>query len=264
MRRKTVLTFLAIALAGLAVRQLIDPSWTFKALFFDLLGYRDAGGPISQSALQEQILAEWNSSLYWWRTFWGPLLATGLVAAVAGYVSPRRFWLWGLAAFCLRPVEGIPLLLLAARYGGDRLIGIFAFGEMMDFVVLAVLCMTGAGVGAGLRLRVGRILRRPEEGANPDTDREARSSLGGPEATSPSRVPGETPGAEEFDISEQPIRSFARTLRGVLLLRPTDFFRGVAPRGSLTNSLVFALVCLLIPFVLASILGLLLGGFKTR
>lgn len=72
-------------------------------------------------------------------------------------------------------------------------------------------------------------------------------------------VPDETPDAE-FDISERPVRSFARTLRRVLL-EPTDFFRGVALRGNLTNPLVFALGCFFIGVVLSTIILQLLGPY---
>lgn len=174
-RRKWILTFLATALAGLAVRQLIAFGTFFKGLLFHLPGYDDAGGSLSQSALQEQILADW------WLTVWGPPLATVLVAAVAGYVSPRRFWLWGLAAVCLRPVEVVLLEILPLFYlGFQGVVGpphyaLLLLFETVTFLMLAVTCVVSASAGAGLKLLVRRPSgrsRAPLEGEEPGAPEE--------------------------------------------------------------------------------------------
>jgi hypothetical protein len=129
-RRRTILTFLVTALAGLAV-------W--------VLGL------------------ELDFRLPLHLTFFGPplvVLVAALVAAVAGYVSPRYFWLWGLAVVCLRPVAVAFLLFYPAAHAGvigpNDFVGL-AFGEVMFFVSFMILCTVGSAAGAGLRrLRVGQ------------------------------------------------------------------------------------------------------------
>ena len=215
MRRRTVLTFLATALAGLVVSAR-STTRVMMTLF----------GPPAFSPLFDFLISDFGL----------PLI---VVAGVAGYISPRRFWLWGLAAVCLRPVVIVLSTLPAVRVGvigpSDYLGLVVVYAMFLS--MLAALCTAGSGAGVGLRLLVERILRRRSEGT--------------PQAASPPEAPSGATDAEEFDISE-PVRSLTRTVRAVLL-KPTGFFRGVTSRGNLANPLVFALVCILISFALAII-----------
>jgi hypothetical protein len=236
-RRRTFLTFLATALAGLTVSAMSTTS-AMMALF----------GSQAFSPLFDFLVSGFGLPLV-------------LVAAVAGYVSPRRFWLWGLAAVCLRPVVIVLSTYPAVRagvIGPSDYLGL-AVVHAMFLSTLAALCTAGSGAGAGLRLLVGRTWGRTGE-PPPGTDRGTGSGPAGPGGTAGGapEAPGEEPGAEEGFDASVPVRSFARTLRGVLL-GPTDFFRGVTLRGNLSDPLVFAVVCILIGGSLSSILDLLLG-----
>lgn len=139
-RRRWVLIFLATALAGLAVRQLYIPA--------------------------EGRSIPWILFVFW------QLPLTMLVAAVAGYVSPRGYWLWGIAAACLGPVEellvfSLPLpsdLQEQANGSPD-----YSF-EARTLLVLVVACTVSATAGARWRLLVRWLLGRSEaplEGEEP-------------------------------------------------------------------------------------------------
>jgi hypothetical protein len=121
----------------------------------------------------------------------GPLLATVLVAAVAGYVSPRGFWLWGLAAACLRSVEQVlqqtyfwyfryPYLPsdVQGQANGPPDYSVYVvllLVETITFLMLAVVCTVSASAGAGLRLLVRRLSGRSE----PTEDEESRGGSHG-------------------------------------------------------------------------------------
>ena len=80
--RRGVLVFEAAAVAVLAV-------WALSTLSV-------AGKLFGEGA----SVAAYSFPLF--RFFGMPLLA--MVAAVAGYLSPRGFWLWGIAVVTLRPM----------------------------------------------------------------------------------------------------------------------------------------------------------------
>ena len=71
----------------------------------------------------------------------------------------------------------------------------------------------------------------------------------------PARGPTDPTGSSggEFNLSD-PVGSFIRTVRNVLL-RPVDFFRGMARQGDFLNPAIFAVVCGLISSVLGGIVG---------
>ncbi len=176
-RRRWILAFLAVALAGLAVRQL-SASMTFVAQFFDPQDYE----------------ATFSSTLFWGLTLFGPLLATVLVAAVAGYVSPRGFWLWGLATACLRPVEQIfqqiyfwyfryPYLPSDVQEQANEppdysFYVVLLIVETMTFLLLAVACTVSASAGAGLRLLVRRLSGRSEPAEDEEAGLAERGGMG--------------------------------------------------------------------------------------
>lgn len=114
-----------------------------------------------------------------------------LVAAVAGSVSPRGFWLWGLAAACLRPVEQVlqqtyfwyfryPYLPSDVQRQANgppdySFYVVLLLVETITFLMLAVVCTVSASAGAGLRLLVRRLSGRSE----PSEDEETGSPEGG-------------------------------------------------------------------------------------
>ena len=96
-------------------------------------------------------------------------LPTVVVAAVAGFLLPRRFWLWAIAAPCLKPLEeALWSYYPAARAGVIDSSAYFdlALFELTTLVVLVVLCAVFSGVGAGLRLLMERASSRSPEGSN--------------------------------------------------------------------------------------------------
>lgn len=139
MLRRTILVFLATALAGLAARQLFESYAVIAAVFG------------SENFMAIQTVLNYLSF---------PTLA---VAAVAGYLlSPRRFWLWAVASVCLMPLESALQTYRTARAGfidSSDYFGIALINTTI-LLVLLVLCVACAGIGAGLRLLVGRISRR--------------------------------------------------------------------------------------------------------
>lgn len=88
-------------------------------------------------------------------------------------------------------------------------------------------------------------------GGGPEGTRASGGSTGGPGG----RPPGMTgaPGGE-FDYRD-PVQSFISTVRRVVL-RPAEFFGGIARQGDLINPLIFALVCYVIATILTGILSL--------
>jgi len=79
----------------------------------------------------------WDSSLFFTIGLPVMLCASG----VAGYIEPRRFWLWGIAVVSLQPI----ILLYNSEFGPLFMVGFFTFG------VFAGLGVLGALVGAALR-----------------------------------------------------------------------------------------------------------------
>ncbi len=148
MRSRTSFTFLATTLTGLVLWALSRPM-VAGALFGSQAYEVFFSGPFL--------------------VFFGPLPLAVLVAAIAGYVSPRRFWLWGLAVVLLRPVLDVLLYFNPARQAGviglSEYIGL-AVIEVMIFMSLVALCTAGSGAGAGLRLLVRRTSQR-SSGAAP-------------------------------------------------------------------------------------------------
>jgi hypothetical protein len=137
-----MLAFLAVALAGLAVLVVSTPSVAGR-----LFG-------------QEAFVASYSFPLF--RIFGMPLLA--IVTAVAGYLSPRGFWLWGIAAVSLRPVLEAWKASRANSLGAFGSLGIgesellgLALVIAMIIFTSAVVCTVAAALGAGLRLLWGRL-----------------------------------------------------------------------------------------------------------
>ncbi len=70
------------------------------------------------------------------------------------------------------------------------------------------------------------------------------------------RPPGMSASAKrEFDYRD-PIQSFIRTARDVLV-QPAAFFRGIRRQGDFVNPLLFAVICTVISAVLSGVLGFL-------
>jgi hypothetical protein len=157
---------------------------TFVAQFFDLQDYE----------------ATFSSTLFWGLTLFGPVRTAlgdgargggGRLRLSSGYVSPRGFWLWGLAATCLRSVEQVlqqtyfwyfryPYLPsdVQGQANGPPDYSFYVFlllVETITFLMLAVVCTVSASAGAGLRLLVRRLSGRSE----PSEDEETGSPEGG-------------------------------------------------------------------------------------
>ncbi len=111
---------------------------------------------LSPSIMKQDYEATFSSPLFWQLIVFGPPLTTVLVAAVAGYVSPRGFWLWGFAAVFLWSVEQVFTMRYAASYGviGPSDYPGLAVVVAVMFVTFVVVCTAGSGAGAGLRLLV--------------------------------------------------------------------------------------------------------------
>ncbi len=88
---------------------------------------------------------------------------------------------------------------------------------------------------------------------------------GGPPPPPRQSGPSTSGASGEFNLSD-PVQSFIRTVRGVVL-NPVGFFRGMQKSGDYVNPLVFTLICAVIGGVLAGIVsflsGLLIGDFAT-
>ncbi len=135
--KRGIIVFLATAVVGLAVWAVSTPS-VIGRLF---------GEGAYVAAYSHPLL----------RFFGLPLLA--IVVAVAGYLSPRGFWLWGIAVVFLHPVARARQTERANSLGafgssgteGLQLLGLALVTAMIIFE-LAVACMIAAALGAGLRL----------------------------------------------------------------------------------------------------------------
>ena len=131
------LVFLLSAVAGLVVWVFSTPAASGK-LF---------GGAAYEAAYTHPLLS-----------FFGlPLLIA--IALVAGFVSPRGFWLWGVAAVFLQPFAYAWLTVWTSSQGvpGTGENSIFqllslAFVTALILFALAIACTGGSAVGAGLRL----------------------------------------------------------------------------------------------------------------
>ncbi len=149
MRRRTLLlTFLAAALAGLAAWALSNPR-VDRILF-------GVGNPPSY---YDYLFGPFSFGL--------PLAV--LVAAAAGYASPRRFWLWGFAVVLPRPVMSMFMYVRGASTGviGPSDYAGLAFVEVAFFMNFVLICTVASAGGAGLRVLARRISSRrtPEEEA---------------------------------------------------------------------------------------------------
>jgi hypothetical protein len=106
----------------------------------------------SASAAASGEREAWDASTFWMVTLPGLILAAG----VAGYVDPRYFAAWGIAA-----VAGLALQILSGSG-----IGSLWFVGLLFCLMLAVACGAGAAAGAALRRRHSRRggpVGRPDE-----------------------------------------------------------------------------------------------------
>lgn len=133
------LVFAALALAGLAVWAVSTPA--MAVLLFGESGYE----------------AAYSSPVY---GFLGlPLLA--LPPLISGFVLPKGFFLWGVAAVLAYVPGGLWTYLNAGPEvtfqtpdpGSGQILGL-VFVEVAMIFVLAIVCTAAAGVGAALRALV--------------------------------------------------------------------------------------------------------------
>ena len=98
------------------------------------------------------------------------LVLLAAVAAVAGYLKPNGFWLWGMAAVSLRLFANFGFTMYLA-FSGDldvssdlltaREVAGVAVLEVVTQLFVAVLCTGAALAAAGLRLVVDRVFGNP-------------------------------------------------------------------------------------------------------
>lgn len=141
--------FLLAAVAGLAVWVFSTPAISGKLL----------GEAAYEATYTHPLLA-----------FFGlPLLAA--IAFGAGSVSPRGFWLWGVAIVSLHSLAYVWLTIWTSSRGafgpegiGPRQILSLAFVEILMLIALATACTVGSAAGAGLRFLWLKLRGEPAEG----------------------------------------------------------------------------------------------------
>ncbi len=129
--RKYVLTFLVLAVVGLIVRMY--------------------GRGVVAGLLGEGLF---------YPTFFIPrLFLPALAGAVAGFVLPKGFLLWGIAVVILQPIaEGLSISrALEAGVIESSQLGGLVFFEVIMLVMLMLACTVAAVLGAGLRLLWWRL-----------------------------------------------------------------------------------------------------------
>jgi hypothetical protein len=129
-----VLAFLVVAVAGAVVWAIFTPALLFSGVVYH------------EIAPAYPLLEPLGL----------PLLAS--VAAVAGFLLPRGFWLWGVAVVSSRPL--VEFLIMGeqspwAMFG----FSVVAF-EAMLLLPVAVVCTLVAALGAGSRLLWRRLRGR--------------------------------------------------------------------------------------------------------
>ena len=85
-----------------------------------------------------------------------PLLVS--VAAVAGFLLPRGFWLWGVAVVSSRPL--VEALLMGEHSPGAMFGFSWIFFEVMLLLPVVIMCTVAAALGAGSRLLWSRLRGR--------------------------------------------------------------------------------------------------------